>query len=293
MKYEILGEPLPVVVCHLEGGESMITERGSMVWMSPNMKMETGAGGIGKAFGRMFSGDSIFQNTYTAQGGPGMIAFGSSFPGSIRAIEVDPAHPVVVQKSGFLASEQGVELSIFFQKKLGAGVFGGEGFIMQKLSGHGTAFVELDGSAVEYELQAGESMVIDSGNLAMMDATCRPGPIPQHGEQVSQSFLEATGAGTHVCRHLTVMTALAVRNAGGCAGENQPPHSVRSPRQPASTSLHVASKSPVYQGSATSWPGRPEYSSRRCSLPSGSPPQMRYILRRLALSIPISRSYSP
>ena len=116
MKYEILGEPLPVVVCHLEGGESMITERGSMVWMSPNMKMETGAGGIGKAFGRMFSGDSIFQNTYTAQGGPGMIAFGSSFPGSIRAIEVDPAHPVVVQKSGFLASEQGVELSIFFQK---------------------------------------------------------------------------------------------------------------------------------------------------------------------------------
>ena len=79
---------------------------------------------------------------------------------------------MVVQKSGFLASEQGVELSIFFQKKLGAGVFGGEGFIMQKLSGHGTAFVELDGSAVEYELQAGESMVIDSGNLAMMDATC-------------------------------------------------------------------------------------------------------------------------
>ena len=172
MKYEILGEPLPVVVCHLEGGESMITERGSMVWMSPNMKMETGAGGIGKAFGRMFSGDSIFQNTYTAQGGPGMIAFGSSFPGSIRAIEVDPAHPVVVQKSGFLASEQGVELSIFFQKKLGAGVFGGEGFIMQKLSGRGTAFLEIDGHAVEYNLAPGQSIVVDTGNLAMMDATC-------------------------------------------------------------------------------------------------------------------------
>ena len=172
MKYEILGEPLPVVVCHLEGGESMITERGSMVWMSPNMKMETGVGGIGKAFGRMFSGDSIFQNTYTAQGGPGMIAFGSSFPGSIRAIEVDPAHPVVVQKSGFLASEQGVELSIFFQKKLGAGVFGGEGFIMQKLDGRGMAFIEIDGYAVEYVLQAGQSMVVDTGNLAMADATC-------------------------------------------------------------------------------------------------------------------------
>ena len=143
-----------------------------MVWMSPNMKMETGAGGIGKAFGRMFSGDSIFQNTYTAQGGPGMIAFGSSFPGSIRAIEVDPAHPVVVQKTGFLASEAGVDLSIFFQKKAGAGFFGGEGFIMQKLSGTGTAFVEIDGSAVEYVLQPGQSMVVDTGNLAMMDATC-------------------------------------------------------------------------------------------------------------------------
>lgn len=172
MKYEIQGEPMPVVICQLEGGECMITERGSMVWMSPNMKMETGAGGLGKAFGRMFSGDSIFQNTYTAQGGPGMIAFASSFPGTIRAIEIDPAHPVVVQKSGFLASEEGVELSIFFQKKMGAGFFGGEGFIMQKLSGRGTAFVELDGSVVEYDLQPGQSLVVDSGNLAMMDATC-------------------------------------------------------------------------------------------------------------------------
>ena len=108
MKYEIIGEPMPVVVCDLEANEAMITERGSMVWMSPNMKMETGAGGIGKAFGRMFSGESMFQNTYTAQGGAGMIAFASSFPGSIKAVEIDPAHPVVVQKSGFLASEQGV-----------------------------------------------------------------------------------------------------------------------------------------------------------------------------------------
>lgn len=172
MQYEIKGEPMPVVICQLAGGESMITERGSMVWMTPNMKMETGAGGLGKAFGRMFSGESIFQNTYTAQGGPGMIAFASSFPGAIRAVRIDPAHPVVVQKSGFLASEQGVELSIFFQKKLGAGFFGGEGFIMQKLSGSGMAFVELDGSVVEYDLQAGQSMVVDSGNLAMMDATC-------------------------------------------------------------------------------------------------------------------------
>ena len=140
--------------------------------MSPNMEMQTSAGGLGKAFGRMFSGESMFQNIYTAKGGAGMIAFASSFPGSIRAVEITPDKPVVVQKSGFLASEQGVELSVFFQKKAGAGFFGGEGFIMQKLSGTGTAFLEIDGYAVEYSLGAGERMVVDTGNLAMVDATC-------------------------------------------------------------------------------------------------------------------------
>ena len=172
MQYKIIGEPLPVVECQLDSGEAMITERGSMCWMSPNMKMETGAGGVGKAFGRMFSGESMFQNTYTAQGGPGMISFASSFPGSIRAIDIVPGREVVVQKSGFLASETGVQLSVFFQKKAGAGFFGGEGFIMQKLSGQGTAFVEIDGYAVEYELAPGQQMVIDTGYLAMCDATC-------------------------------------------------------------------------------------------------------------------------
>lgn len=163
---------MPVVICDLNSGESMITEKGSMVWMTPNMDMQTSAGGIGKAFGRMFSGESMFQNIYTAKGGPGMIAFASSFPGSIRAVEISDGRPIVVQKSGFLAAEEGVQLSVFFQKKAGAGFFGGEGFIMQKLSGRGTAFLEVDGSAVEYELKAGEKMVIDTGNLAMMDATC-------------------------------------------------------------------------------------------------------------------------
>lgn len=173
MKYEIVGEPMPVVICDLLANESMITESGSMVWMSPNMNMTTNAGGsLGRAFGRLFSGESIFQNIYTAQGGPGLIAFASSFPGSIRAVEITPQRPVVVQKSGFLASESGVELSVFFQKKLGTGFFGGEGFIMQKLSGSGTAFLEIDGSAVEYDLAPGQRLVVDTGNLAMMDATC-------------------------------------------------------------------------------------------------------------------------
>lgn len=172
MQYKIIGEPMPVVTCQLEAGETMITEKGSMVWMSPNMEMKTSAGGLGKAFGRMFSGESMFQNIYTAQGGPGMISFGSSFPGAIRAIEITPERPIVVQKSAFLAATEGIELSVFFQKKLGAGFFGGEGFVMQKVSGRGLAFIEIDGSAVEYDLAAGQQIVIDTGYLAMMDQTC-------------------------------------------------------------------------------------------------------------------------
>ena len=172
MRYEIKGEPLPVVIVYLEAGESIKCEKGAMSWMTPNMKMETGAGGVGKAFSRMFSGESMFQNIYTCRAGQGMIAFASSFPGSIRAVEIAPDRPVICQKSAFLAAEPGVQLSVFFQKKMGAGFFGGEGFIMQKLSGRGMAFLEIDGSAVEYDLAPGERMIVDTGNLAMVDAGC-------------------------------------------------------------------------------------------------------------------------
>lgn len=174
MRYEILGETLPVVVCQLEGGEKMITEGGGMSWMSPNMLMETTTnGGIGKAFGRMFSGEKMFQNIYTAQGGSGMIAFASSFPGSIRAYEIAPGQEMIFQKSAFLAGEAGVELSVFFNKKVSSGLFGGEGFIMQKISGCGTVFAEFDGHVVEYELQPGQQIVVDTGHLAAMTATCQ------------------------------------------------------------------------------------------------------------------------
>ena len=173
MRYRIEGTPLPVVICELDAGEKMITERGSMSWMSPNMKMETTTnGGLGKAFGRMFSGEALFQNIYTAEGGNGMIAFASSFPGSIHAIEITPDRPVVLQKRAFLAATTGVELSVFFQKRFGAGLFGGEGFIMQKLSGSGIAFVEIDGYAIDYNLEAGQKLIVDTGYLAKMDATC-------------------------------------------------------------------------------------------------------------------------
>ena len=173
MKYQIKGEPLPVVICTLEAGESVICESGAMSWMSPNMQMETVGGGVGKMFGRMFAGESLFQNRFTSAGGAGMIAFASHFPGSIRAVEITPDKPIVVQKSAFLACEPGVELSVFFQKKLGTGFFGGEGFIMQKLSGSGTAFIEIDGHAMEYELKPAQQLIIDTGYLAMMDHTCQ------------------------------------------------------------------------------------------------------------------------
>ena len=170
MQYELKGGAFPVVVCQLADGEKMITEKGSMVWMTPNMQMETTGGGLGKMFSKAFSGESRFQNIYTARGA-GMIAFGSSFPGRILTLEVAPGREFILQKTAFLASEAGVQLSVHFNKKLGAGFFGGEGFIMQRLSGSGTAFVEVDGELVEYTLASGEQMVVDTGNVLGFDAS--------------------------------------------------------------------------------------------------------------------------
>ena len=174
MKYSIEGEPLPVVICTLESSDSMISESGAMCWMTPNMKMETiSNGGISKMLGRALSGESMMQNRYTAERNDGMIAFASSFPGCIRAFEIAPGQEIVAQKKAFLAASGGVEFSVFFQKKIGAGLLGGEGFIMQKLSGRGMAFLEFDGFVKEYELQPGQQMVIDTGYLAAMTATCK------------------------------------------------------------------------------------------------------------------------
>ena len=219
MKYNIQGEPMPVVICHLEAGESMITERGSMVWMSANMRMETKAGGLGKALGRMFGGESLFQNTYTAEGGPGMIAFASSFPGAIRAVEITPNMPVIAQKSAFLAATPGVDLSIHFQKKVGAGFFGGEGFIMQKLSGHGMAFLEIDGSAVEYTLAPGQQIIVDTGNLAMVDARARSISRPSAARRTSSSAARAFST-----------PSSPVRGASYCRRWRCPPSRARSSR---------------------------------------------------------------
>ena len=164
MKYEIKGGAFPVVICQLQAGEQMITESGSMTWMTPNMQMETKGGGIGKMFSKALSGEHMFQNIYTAQS-DGRIAFGSSFPGKILPITIKPGQEFVAQKMAFLASEMSVDLSIHFNQKLGRGFFGGEGFIMQRLSGNGVAFLECDGSLVRYDLEAGQSMVVDTGNV--------------------------------------------------------------------------------------------------------------------------------
>lgn len=174
MQYRIEGDNLPVVICTLSQGERMLTEKGAMSWMTPNMQMDTSMeGGLGKAFGRAFSGESMFMNYYTCTAGEGLIAFASSFPGRIIPLQIAPGSSIVVQKSAFLAAETGVQLSTFFTRKFSTGFFGGEGFIMQKLSGQGLAFLEIDGHVVEYDLAAGQSLQIDTGHLAAMTESVR------------------------------------------------------------------------------------------------------------------------
>lgn len=174
MNYEIKGGEFPALICTLEPNETMITEGGGMSWMSPNMQMKTTSnGGLGKMLGRMVTQESLFQNKYTAIGGAGTIAFASSFPGEIIPLEVSDGEEYICQKSAFLASTEGVDLSIQFRKKLGAGLFGGEGFIMQKISGNGTAFIEVDGSVIKYTLGEGQQIIVDTGHLVMMSSTCK------------------------------------------------------------------------------------------------------------------------
>ena len=173
IKYQIEGGNLPVVICYPEENQSLCSQRGAMSWMSPNMQMDTNTGGgMRKALGRLFAGESIFLNEYTALGEDGMIAFASTLPGSIIPFEVSDHNSIIVQMRAFLAMEKGLDISIYFQKKLGKGLFGGEGFIMQKISGNGIVFLEIDGYCKEYDLSAGESIIVDTGYLAAMSETC-------------------------------------------------------------------------------------------------------------------------
>ncbi len=173
IKYEIEGGSLPVLICYPAEGETLCTQSGAMSWMSPNMQMSTSSGGgVKKALGRLFAGESLFLNEYTCRKGQGMIAFGASLPGKIIPFHVTPGNGIIIQKSGFLAMEKGLDLSIFFQKRFSSGLLGGEGFVMQKVSGEGVVFVEIDGYCKEYELLAGESIIVDTGYLAAMSESC-------------------------------------------------------------------------------------------------------------------------
>ena len=172
MYYEIIGGSFPAVNVVLNDGETVVTQSGAMAWCDEDIEMSTNAeGGLLKSIGRMFSGASLMFVRHTAHRDGSKITFSASFPGTIREFEIDEEHEYFAQKSAFLASEEGVEMSVHFQKKAGAGLFGGEGFILQKFTGNGMVFLEIDGSIVEYELAAGQSMLVDTGNLAAMDAT--------------------------------------------------------------------------------------------------------------------------
>ena len=171
MRYEIFGGNLPVALCKLDAGEEIFCERGAMSWMDDGIRMETYGGGIGKMFGRAFSGETMFRNRYVAETN-GEIAFASSFPGEIRAVELYNGRSVIAQKRCLLAFDSGVETRVHFQKRFSTGFFGGEGFIMQQFYGNGTVLLEIDGSAVEYYLAPGERKIVDTGHLVMMDDTC-------------------------------------------------------------------------------------------------------------------------
>ncbi len=173
MRYSIEGGNLPALIIKLSPGEVIISEAGARTWSRGPVKTETKAqGGFGKSIGRVFSGESLFMSNYTAEG-ECEIAFTSSFPGRIVARTLQPGESIICQKTCFLCATSGVDLSIYFQKKLGAGLVGGEGFIMQRVTGPGMVFMEVDGYCPEYDLQPGEKIVCDTGVLAIMDSTCK------------------------------------------------------------------------------------------------------------------------
>ncbi|MEL5864012.1 TIGR00266 family protein [Clostridium cochlearium] len=170
MNYEIKGGTLPVVICNLNPGEKVVSQAGAMGWLSDNIIMDTNMkGGLMGGLGRMMSGESIFLNTFTCSEGYGTIAFPSSFPGKILALNLSHGESVIAQKDAFLASEESVSLTTFFKKKLSAGLFGGEGFILQKITGPGLVFLEFDGYIEEYTLSPGETLKVDTGYVAMFE----------------------------------------------------------------------------------------------------------------------------
>ena len=170
MKYEIFGGNLPAVTISLDQGESVYTQSGGMSWMTAGVQMDTNMkGGFMKGLGRMLAGDSLFIATYTATAPGQEMTVASTFPGAIVPIDVSRGE-VIIQKSAFLCAEPSVTLSAHVVKGLSAGLFGGEGFILQRLSGSGIAFIEIDGAVCEKTLAPGEALIVDTGNIAAYEA---------------------------------------------------------------------------------------------------------------------------
>ncbi|MFP3897274.1 MAG: TIGR00266 family protein [Anaerolineales bacterium] len=172
MRYEITGSVLPSVDVYLESGESVYTESGGMAWMTGQMEMDTNTrGGLLKGLGRKLSGESLFMTSYKAQGGPGMVTFTPEAPGRILVFELEAGQSLICQRDAFMVAEESVDMEMHFRKRLGAGLFGGEGFILQKLTGPGTAFLEIAGDVRDYTLESGERMEVDPGHIAAYEPT--------------------------------------------------------------------------------------------------------------------------
>lgn len=172
MEYEITGGAFPMVICRLKEGESMQDETGAMTYMTPGIKMETNTGGgLLKGLGRALSGDTFFLNFFTAERDDEEVAFASCYPGKILPIRLESGKSIIGQKNAFLTAERGINLEMHFRKKLGAGLFGGEGFILQKFTGDGMLFLEIDGEVIEKNLAPGEKLLVDQGHVAAMDET--------------------------------------------------------------------------------------------------------------------------
>lgn len=173
MRYQIIGKTVPTVEVTLNRGESMYTQRGGMTYQTQGIKMETNArGGLMKSLGRMFTGESIFMSTYTAEIDNAQIAFATTIPGDIKAINLSEIpNGITLQKGAFLCAEPGVDISVIFSKRFSAGLFGGEGFILQKAQGNGMLFLEVDGDPIEKVLAPGEVLKVDTGNVVAFENT--------------------------------------------------------------------------------------------------------------------------
>ncbi|MBM7842220.1 TIGR00266 family protein [Herpetosiphon giganteus] len=170
LRYKVIGSVLQAVIIELDPGQMIFSESGGMSWMSGNVQMNTNSGGgIGKMFKRAFSGESLFIVDFTVAGGTGLIGFASEMPGKVVPLHLAPGQEIIMQKDSFMCAEKSVQLDIHFRRKLGAGLFGGEGFIMQRATGPGVVFAELDGEVVEYYLQPGQVMKVDTGHVAMYE----------------------------------------------------------------------------------------------------------------------------